>query len=267
MTHRPLANSGLVALRQRLGAREVAIVEQVGQLRLMSAAQIGSLHFLPESPDGEAAAHRNRRRTLAWLTTERLLVRIGRRVGGVRAGSTGYVYALGPVGQRLIELGGPRRRFREPSAAFADHTLAVSQLVVDLTLAARHGHCELLAVEAEPKCWRTLTGLGGRLTLRPDLFVSLGVGDYERRFFVEIDLGTEHLPALLRKCRAYESYYRSGIEQAEDGVFPRVLWIIHDHKRAERLHDALERSHHLTEGLFMVRRSTETIEALTGDGP
>jgi hypothetical protein len=83
MTGQRVGPNGLVALRERLGARELAIVEQVAQLRLMSAAQIGSLHFASESPEGEPAANRNRRRTLAWLTDEHLLIRIGRRVGGV----------------------------------------------------------------------------------------------------------------------------------------------------------------------------------------
>jgi hypothetical protein len=262
MTSQSVGASGLVALRERLGVREVAIVEQVGQLRLMSAAQIGSLHFASEPPDGAAAASRNRRRTLAWLTAERLLIRVGRRVGGVRAGSTGFVYALGPVGQRLVELDGPRRRFREPSAAFADHTLAVSQLVVDVTLAARSGDLELLAVEAEPACWRTVAGLDGRLTLRPDLFVVLGVGEFERRFFVEVDRGTEHLPALLRKCHTYERYYRSGVEQAQHAVFPRVCWIVSDERRAHRLRETLGRNRQLTEGLFMVCVTSKVLATL-----
>jgi hypothetical protein len=263
MTGQRVGPNGLVALRERLGARERGIVEQVAQLRLMSAAQIGSLHFASESPEGEPAASRNRRRTLAWLTDEHLLIRIGRRVGGVRAGSTGFVYALGPVGQRLIGLDGSRRRFREPSATFADHTLAVTQLVVDLTVAERQGLCEVLGVEAEPACWRTVTGMSGRLTLRPDLFVSLGVGDFERRFFVEIDRGTEHLPALLRKCRAYESYYRSGVEQARHGVFPRVAWIIPDEQRATRLREAVARDRQLTQALFVVGLTNSAVATLT----
>jgi hypothetical protein len=229
----------------------------------MSAAQIGSLHFAPESPDTAAAANRNRRRTLAWLTTEHLLIRVGRRIGGVRAGSTGFVYTLGPVGQRLIGLDGPRRRFREPSATFADHTLAVAQLVVNLTVATRHGRCDILALEAEPACWRTITGMGGRLTLRPDLFVSLGVGDFERRFFIEVDRGSEHLPALLRKCRGYETYYRSGAEQARHGVFPRVCWVIPDEERSIRLQEAIERNRHLTDGLFVIVVTADALSTLT----
>ena len=69
--------------------------------------------------------------------------------------------------------------------------------------------------------------------LRPDLFVSLGVGDFEHRWFCEVDRGTEHLPAILRKCRQYEAYYATGAEQRDHGVFPRACWIVPDQRRAD----------------------------------
>jgi hypothetical protein len=108
-----------------------------------------------------------------------------------------------------------------------------------------------------------VTSLSGRLTLRPDLFVSLGVGDFERRFFVEIDRGTEHLPALLRKCRGYETYYRSGVEQAKHDVFPRVCWVMPDEKRASRLREALGKNPRLTAELFTVSLGTDAVTRLT----
>ena len=256
----------LARLRRRLDRRGLAIISQVAELRLMSGAQIAAKHFPPESHDSSAAAARAARRCLASLTAKRLLVRAGRQVGGVRAGSSGYIYALGPVGQRLIEMNGPRRRFREPSATFADHTLAVSQLVVDLTLAARAGRFDILAVEAEPACWRAFGGISGRQVLRPDLFVSLGVEEYERRYFVEVDRGNEHLPALVRKCRTYEAYYRSGSEQAKHEVFPRVCWLMPSSERAERLQQVVDGAKWLTEGLFLVLPNDQAIEGLTGGG-
>jgi hypothetical protein len=75
----------------------------------------------------------------------------------------------------------------------------VADLVVDVTIAARSGRFEVLQSGAEPTCWRSFSDMGGHKKLRPDLFVSLGVGDYELRHFVEMDPGTEHLPAVLRK--------------------------------------------------------------------
>ena len=76
------------------------------------------------------------------------------------------------------------------------------------------------------------SGLGGRRLLRPDAFLALGVGDYEWRWFCEIDRGSESVPVILRKCHLYADYYQSGQEQAKHGgVFPTVCWIVPD-KRA-----------------------------------
>jgi hypothetical protein len=257
-----VGSRGLAGLREELGDRGTSVVLQVGSLRLMSGAQIATVHFQANNHVSRAAAARACSRELARLTKDRLLVRLGRRIGGIRAGSSSYIYALGPVGHRLLALNGPRPRFREPSALFVDHTLAVSQLVVDLTLAVRMGRCEILAVQAEPTCWRTFSGVGGRLVLRPDLFVALGIGEFEVQKFVEIDRGTEHLPALLRKCQVYESFYRSGTQQRASGVFPRVCWIVPDETRAERLAEALKQNQHLTRGLFLVTTSMKAIDTM-----
>jgi hypothetical protein len=240
----------------------VAIVRQVGELRLMTGKQIGVVHFPSDEHSSALAAARARGRELARLTRHRLLMRLERRIGGVRAGSSSHIYALGPVGQRVLALNGARRRFREPSAIFVDHTLAVSQLAVDLTLAQRAGYAEILKLQAEPDCWRTYSGVAGRVLLRPDMAVTLGVDEYEVAYFAEIDRSTEHLPALLRKCHAYEAYYRSGYEQTEHGVFPRVLWIVPEEVRANRLNQALERDRQLTKGLFLVTTTAQALDTL-----
>jgi hypothetical protein len=214
----------------------------------MSGRQIERLHFTVEQHATALTAARTCRRVLERLVSDRLLVRLDRRVGGVRAGSASFVYGLGPVGQRVLGLDGPRRRFREPTATFVAHTLAISELVVMLTLGDRRGEFELLELEAEPICWRPL----GSQQLRPDLFVSLGAGDYEYRYFIEVDLGTESLPRLIAKCQTYDAYYRTGAEQQKHGIFPRVLWIMHDEQRAARLRDAIERSRALSPEFFVV---------------
>lgn len=251
-------------LRVALSGRDLAIVGQVAELRLMSAHQLRAVHF----PDAEhhspmAAAHACRR-SLERLTQLRLLVRAERRVGGVWAGSASYCYGVGPIGQRMLNVGGPRRRFREPSTTFALHTLAVAQLVVDLTLAARQKAFDLLVCQAEPRCWRQFSGMGGASVLKPDLFISLGDPEFEHRLFVEVDRGTEHLPALLRKCHIYEAYYRSGREQAAHEVFPRVCWIVPGEARAARLRFAVASDRRLTAALFTVTRTEQALLALAG---
>jgi hypothetical protein len=69
---------------------------------------------------------------LARLTRDRLLSRPQRRVGGVRAGSASYVYALGPIGRRLLEADGRWRRFTDPSPPFLDQMLAVADTRIAL---------------------------------------------------------------------------------------------------------------------------------------
>jgi hypothetical protein len=227
----------------------------------MSGRQLERLHFGIEHHATALTAARTCRRVLERLVNDRLLVRLDRRVGGVRAGSASFVYGLGPVGQRVLGLDGPRRRFREPTATFVTHTLAISELVVTLTLGERGGEFELLELQAEPACWRSLS----LQQLRPDLFVSLGAGDYEYRYFIEIDLGTESLPRLIAKCETYETYYRTGAEQENHGVFPHVLWIMHDEQRTVKLRDAIRRSRSLTPELFVVTTNDGAFEVLSNE--
>jgi len=255
-----LSQRDLVQLRQRLVPRDLAIVYRVGELHLMSARQIEALYFPPEVYASKATAARTSRRVLERLTEERLLTRLKRRVGGIYAGSAGYVYTLGVIGKRLLELDRPRTILWEPSRLFVNHTLAVSQLVVDLTLAGRRGDLELLEVQVEPQCWRRIPGLERRV-LRPDLFMAIGAGELELRWFVEVDRGTVHLPTLLKKCRLYDAYYRSGVEQEAHGVFPRVLWITAE-ARGEALLSAVERSKRLTARLFLTATPDRAVEVL-----
>jgi hypothetical protein len=240
----------------------MGVIRQVADLRLMSARQIQALHFPNGDHESESAATRARQRVLARLCRERLLVALERRVGGVRAGSAGLVLALGPVGQRVLTSGGPRRRAYEPTMRFLDHTLATAQLAVDLTLAARQGSIEVLGLQAEPQSWREFADMSGRRWLRPDAFVVLGSGGYELRWFIEIDRASESLPVVIRKCRLYAAYHQSGKEQAAHGVFPRVAWVVPDDLRAGRLRKAIERDRQLPAQLFVVTTSEQAVTTL-----
>ena len=257
----------LERLRDDLSGRDLAIVGQVAEFRLMSAGQIRAVHFALSEHDNELAAARACQRVLARLVRDRLLVRLERRVGGVRAGSASFVYGLAPVGQRVLALRGPRRRYHEPTVRFLEHTLAITQLVVDMTTAARRGLLDIVGCQAEPRCHRQVPGSGGRTLLRPDLFLVLGVGDFEHRWFVELDRGNESLPVLVRKCRLYETYYRTGREQAAHGVFPRVCWIVPDDRHRDRLRAAIDHDRRLTDRLFVVTTSSRDLVTLTGGEP
>lgn len=259
---------GLEQLRERLSARDLGVIGQVADLRLMSARQIEAVHFPASEHDSQPAAARARQRVLGRLVRDRLLIRLERRIGGVRAGSAGFVFAVGPVGHRLLAAGGQARRFQEPTSRFLDHTLATAQLVVDVGVASRRGLLDILVCQAEPRCHREFSGLGGRRVLRPDAFLALGVGAYEWRWFCEIDRGSESVPVILRKCRLYADYYQSGQEQAKHrGVFPTVCWIVPDERRAERLRQAIDHDRHLPDRLFVVTTSERALTVLTGGQP
>jgi len=257
-----VSRSELAEVRNRLSKRDQQILEYVAALRLLCARHIEALIFPAEHHATPATAARCCRRVLERLTRDRLLVRLERRVGGVRAGSSSFVYALAPLGQRIIEAEGTRRRLREPSAWFVEHTLAVADFFVHITVAARERRWELLAWQSEPVSWRHVATLGGRIMLRPDLFLVLSVDEFELRWFVEIDRGSEHLPALQRKCRLYHSYYKNGTEQREHGVFPRVLWVVGSEHRAQRLRQAIDADKRLTAALFRVTTGEQALATI-----
>ena len=265
--HRHVGPRGLDELRSELSQRDVLITGQVAELRLMSTRQIRAIHFPDSDHDNELAAARAGQRDLSRLVRDRVLVRLQRRVGGVRAGSSGFIYGLGPLGQRILEIEGPRRRYHEPTLRFLDHMLTVSQLVVDMTLAARLGEFDVLSCQAEPRCHREFSGFGGRTLLRPDLFVALGVADLEHRWFIEVDRGSESVPVVVRKCRTYSAYYQSGREQATHGVFPRVCWIVPDERRVGAVRRAIARDQRLEDRLFTVTVTATAVVLLSGRTP
>jgi hypothetical protein len=256
---------GRERLRDDLSGRDLAIISQVAELRLMSTRQIEAIHFPATDHASALSAARTARRVLEQLTRDRLLRRIDRRLGGIRGGSSSYIYGIGQVGYRIVTWDRPRPRpYREPGRLFTDHTLAIADVVVGLTLSARAARCELLTCQVEPRCWRQYSGLGGLQLLRPDLYAVLGVGDFEELFFIEVDRGTEHLPAVIRKCAQYDAYYRSGTEQDRQGVFPKVCLIVPDSERARRLTDAITADRRLEAALFVVTTAERAMETLIG---
>lgn len=249
-------------LREVISPRDVAVLDQVRDLKLMSGAQIQAVHFPLLDHATVEAAGRACRRVLRRLVTLGLLIRLDRRIGGIRGGSAGFVYAASPIGHRLLDGDGPRRRFKEPSATFVHHTLAIAQVVVELIERQRAKRLEVLRLEPEPRCWRSFTTSAGRQMLRPDLFVALGVGEFEHHWFIEVDLATETMLRRLAKCKQYEAYYRSGTEQASSDLFPRVLWCLPNQALADDLRERIARTKNLTADIFAVTTRAQLLDAL-----
>jgi hypothetical protein len=258
----------LTALADGMTLRDRQIVETVARLTLVSGGQLSDLFF-----DGIAhSVSRTRvaRRVLARLVAQRVLDRLERRRGGAGGGSSAWVYALGPAGRRLVAYwageGLPRSRgAHEPGAVWTAHTLAVGDLYVALRAAERAGRVELLSFDTEPACWRRYTRLGGATgLLKPDAYVRLGVGEFEDSLLIEVDLGTEHRGQLTRQHHAYGEYFRAGVEQAETGVFPGVLWIVPDERRLTLLTDIHRGLPKPVRRLFTVTTSERALMVLCG---
>ncbi|WP_181435153.1 replication-relaxation family protein [Curtobacterium sp. MCBD17_019] len=233
------------------------MLEHVAAHRYLTTRQLEALVFTGHTSEDSAA--RTARRVLARLGRSGLLASLERRVGGVRAGSSANVWQLTSASARLLRSDGLNFRRIAPSPRFLRHCLAVGDVHVVLRSLATETRRVRVAVE--PESWRTFLGPGGeRRTLEPDLAALIETPAYEERWFLEVDLGTESLPTLLRKCDVYEAYRATGAEQEAHGSFPLVWWILTDSTRAARLRDAVRRAPRLTPGLFVI----VTVNALTG---
>lgn len=127
----------------------------------------------------------------------------------------------------------------------------------------RSSRAELLGFETEPASWRRF---GSGSVLKPDYAVRLAVDDIELATFVEIDLGTESLPSVVRKCQSYIQYWQTGTEQAQHQVFPAVVWLVPDERRKARLQEGIGRLPQDAHALFTVALLDNGAELLTTKG-
>lgn len=265
MSGRYMTAERLRALDARLSGRDKAILRRVSQLRFVSGAQLRRMEF-PDVPG------RTVRETLLRLKRLDVLERLPRTVGGVRAGSAGYVYRLGSAGQRLAALhgwqaGGSKWRTHVPGTLFLAHTLRVAELHTWLVEADRNGRIELIELAAEAASRRRYGAPLGPRVLKPDSFVRLGSGEYEFVYFIEVDMGTEGSRALLTKLKQYVEYEASGVEQDERGAFPLTLWLTPDTDRARVIEDCIRRLPRPAQALFRVAPFTEVEAVMASDGP
>lgn len=251
-----------------LSQRDRLILTRVGEHRYVTSAHLQAFVFTDhQSP---ASAARVCRRVLARLADLGLLRALPRRIGGIRAGSGATIWQLTPSGARLLDDTARGYRTHEPSPRFLGHTLAVADDHLALRSLLILPDVEAVDVQVEPACWRRYLGQGGESRwLQPDLAAVITSRQFEDRYFVETDCGTESLTTLLNKCRQYETYRHSGIEQASHDVFPIVLWIMHGPRaveRRDRLSSALARSGHFTSELYRVVLPEQVPDLLAGEG-
>lgn len=252
----------LDVLATRLTDHDQAVVLLLSELRLATGFQIARRLFGAKAPSDSGAWAA--RRALWRLEQWRIIDRLPRRVGGVRGGSTSLVFGLGPAGRRLLaRLGYETKRLGTPGDRHIAHTLACTELVVQLHEAMLAGDLDLIELQSEPACWRAFLGaMGGRHVLKPDLFARIGAGAFEDRWFIEVDLATEARGTLVTKAQRYLTHFRSGSEQRHHDVYPRVLWTVPNQRRAEQITDALAALPDAARRLFVVWSYDEVVGRL-----
>lgn len=269
MTARYLTTAAMRALTARVSDHDLTILEHVATLRFLSGDQLTRLCFA--DTDDPAVNGRAARRALLRLTRLGVLERLPRSIGGVRAGSAGFVYRLDNAGQRLAIAHGwqpnaRRRRSLVPGSLFLLHTLQVAELHTRLIESERSRRFELLELRAEPFCHRPYNGLGTQASvLKPDSFVRLGIGPYEDSFFIEVDRGTEGSRTIDRQLAVYLAYHASGHEQAKHGVFPKTLWLTTSQQRAAVIADCVQRLRPEQRELFQVALFEDALSVMLGE--
>jgi hypothetical protein len=210
----------------RLTDSDRAVLQLLADLRLATGQQLA--RRLWQAEHGNDPRARAARRVLGRLEDWRLIDRLPQRIGGVRGGASSIVYAIGPAGSRLLARDGHAvSRLGTPGDRYVGHTLAITETAVRLHEATLRGRLDLIELQPEPRCWRNFVGpFGARRILKPDLFVRIGVGAYEDRWFIEIDQATEAGPTIQSKATGYLEHFRSGTEQRSAGVYPRVIWSV-----------------------------------------
>lgn len=260
-----------VGTRRRLTDRDMELLQFLGTFRLASGAHVRRLHHPDAASPTHATAARKARGRLGRLLGMGVVFRLPRRIGGVEAGADGFTYGLTGLGQAVLDLGAGRGIKQRPRGApvtkpaFADHLLAGVELYVSLVEFCRTDtDVELLDFQAEPTAWRWQVGTGGQpVALKPDGWVRLGIGEFERTVFLEHDLATESLPTITRKLHRYIAYWRSGQEQHDHGIFPQTWWLVPNTKRRDAIRATIRRLPPDSHQLFSVCLAEEAIQLLT----
>lgn len=259
----------LARIAEGLSDRDRQLLGSIAAHGYLSTKHIEGLWFGGRST---ATGERLARRAMTRLERLGLVQPLERRVGGVRAGSSARIWQLSAAGRRLVADHGGAKRPHEPSPRLLAHALAVADARLAVSaLPATDPTIETVEVQVESAAWRRYLGLGGdRRLLQPDLVVVVRghdqEGEYEDRWFLEVDCGTESIPTLLKKCRQYDDYRHSGNEQTTHDVFPRILWVMGGPRAAHRrdqLRERLTRSDY-PPGLFTVVLPDDVASTLGG---
>jgi hypothetical protein len=248
----------VVWVDQRLSDRDRAILATLARVRLATGGQLERLHFHDLSITARAPV---RRRVLARLAAWKVLAALPRRVGGVRAGSTGLIFTLDTTGHHLTAPHDQSRATRRPrpvGEAFTTHTLAITELYVRIVELSHAGHVLLEEFCSESAAW-VPNGRGG--WLKPDAYLILSNGAVDDHWWVEVDRATEHLPAIRRKASMYLDYLHRGPRDPRD-VMPCVLFTVPNQKRRDDITKMIASLPEPAPALFHITHQDDAAEFL-----
>jgi hypothetical protein len=187
-----------------------------------------------------------------------VLTTLARRVGGVRAGSSGLVFALDIAGKRLVAAGGRATRPSVPGERYVRHTLAVAEIYASLVVQARVGAAQIDRFEAEPASWWP-DGRNG--LLKPDAYVRVSGSEHADAWWVEVDLATEHLPTMRRKLMTYMDFYNRG-QLGPGKVMPWIMRTLPDAKRLSEIVRLIRQLPRRADELFTVATHNDAAEVI-----
>lgn len=205
-----------------LRERDIDVIEAVYRFRVLSQAQIAALFF------GSAATAQFRLEKLydhQFLERRFLPVSLGE-------GRSPTLYILdrrgvetlrSERGYDAIKWFGTSKRL---TADFLSHSIAVNDVMVQVTLACRKHGFELVQWQGENEVKadydrvtvQSGTGRRERMPVVPDSFFTILAHERRYPFFLELDRGTMTLARFKNKVRAYLAYYKSGAYEKRYGL-------------------------------------------------
>ena len=228
---------------------QLEILRLLYKCRYVSSKQLTRLYFTDSASPKTATRRTN-------LVTKKiagygLIYHLKRRIGGVRAGSGSFIWRITHKGIKELRKYQPETQLKlrnsyEPTAHHLEHTLAISEIYVELKEYEKQKRLKIESFSFEPACHRSFASFTTSLILKPDAFTYLTLPDEELFLFLEIDKETESLNRIANQCKKYIKYFNTGIEQrTHEGTFPLVLWIVPSERRKQnikqRIQDELNR--------------------------
>ena len=240
----------------RLTARDRNIILAVYRYRLLSAHQVEALLFRSEKPHGKRTVCQRR---LQLLYHHGFLERLPSPIF-LGEGRQPYVYALARRGADLLatELDRDRAdigwqpKYNQVGISFVQHTLAINDVRLVLTLLAEDGRWQLTqwldesdfrTAEFQDKVPYRVQG--ARMTrIFPDGYFTLQLPHLkqEAHFFLEVDQGTMSNKLWQDKMKAYYQFRQNGLSEQLYGTRNfRLLAVVNSRQRLTNLKRATER--------------------------